>query len=194
MADESIPRSGIYCIRNLVSGRVYVGSAANIRIRWNAHRSMLSKGKHHAPALRRSWLKHGPAAFVFEVLEIVEAKERLIEREQHWIDALNSACPKTGFNVAPKAGSRLGAGHSPETRALMKVQRKGRKMPPRTADHCAALSASRIGNQWAKGAVRTPETRAKISAAKKGRSCPWVAASNKRRAAIRRTTERAPSI
>lgn len=40
---------------------------------------------------------------------------------------------------------------------------------PRTPEHCAKISASRIGNQWSKGIPKTPEHRAKLSAALKGK-------------------------
>jgi len=39
----------------------------------------------------------------------------------------------------------------------------------RTPEHCAKISASRIGNQWSKGIPKSPEHRAKLSAALKGK-------------------------
>lgn len=180
-------QSAIYCIRNVVSGRVYVGSAVNFQRRWALHRSLLSRGKHHSRMLQRSWIKHGPQAFVFEVLEFVEEALRLIEREQHWIDALNSICPKTGFNVAPKAGSSLGRKHPDSVKALMSARRKGTKRPPRSAEHRANLSASRIGNQWGRGIPKTAEHRAKLSAAKMGKPNPAIALSNRRRKGLPRS-------
>lgn len=169
MADKTT-KSGIYCIRNALSGRIYVGSAVKLQRRWYLHCSLLRRGKHHSQTLQRSWFKHGPSAFSFEVLEIIEDRSQLVEREQHWIDALNSTCPRTGYNIAPKAGTSLGRKHPPEVRALMSAQRLGRKLPPRTAEHRANLSASRIGNQWSRGHRKTDEAKAKMSAAKKGKS------------------------
>lgn len=44
-----IPRkSGIYQIRNLVNGKVYVGSAVNLQHRRREHRSDLRNGNHHS--------------------------------------------------------------------------------------------------------------------------------------------------
>lgn len=149
--------SGIYCIRNTVSDRRYVGSAVNITQRWRSHRSLLRMGRHHSRVLLRSWNKHGEEAFVFEVLEYVEDKTLLVAREQHWIDALNSACPVTGFNAAPKAGSALGFKHTDETRALMSRVRKGRRK-------------SEVGRQNIRNALiirnKSPEMRARVRASK----------------------------
>src|SRR5215468_7946604 len=91
---ESVPggyhlsASGIYRIKNVVSGRVYIGSAVNLPSRWKLHRSLLRRGKHHSRSLQRSWCKHGATAFVFELIEPVDDRKRLIEREQFWINSL----------------------------------------------------------------------------------------------------------
>jgi group I intron endonuclease len=170
---------GIYRIRNITNERAYVGSAINLSKRWVLHQSLLRRGKHHAVTLQRAWLKHGPDAFVFEILELVEDALALVAREQCWIDRLNSACPQTGYNIAPKAGSSLGRKHPPEV--LEKMRGPRRKTGPLSAAHKAALSASRIGNQWAKGIPKTPEHKAKQRTIMLGRKSPAVAESNRRR-------------
>jgi group I intron endonuclease len=107
------------------------------------HRSLLARGKHHSVKLQRSWAVHGESAFSFEVLEEVISMESLIDREQYWIDFLNAIDPLTGFNVAPTAGSSLGRKHPPEVIAKMRGPR--RKMPPRSPEHCAAISTAKMG-------------------------------------------------
>src|SRR5580765_3816293 len=84
--------SGIYCIRNVVSGRVYVGSAISILKRWGEHRRYLQKKNHHSEILQSSWNKHGEHAFVFEIIERVTDLSMLVAREQHWIDQLKTTC------------------------------------------------------------------------------------------------------
>ena len=45
---ESIPKkSGIYQIRNLVNGKIYVGSAVNLRARMQSHFGELKNNKHN---------------------------------------------------------------------------------------------------------------------------------------------------
>lgn len=161
---------GIYTITNTLTGRVYVGQTARtFKIRWENHQSALNLGKHTAVRLRRSWLRDGPAAFVFEVREVVpwppdmaaiDYRQLLCEREQHWIDALGAFGPK-GFNVAPLAGSSLGHKHSDDVRANM--SRGQRRRAPPTAETRAKIGAIH------KGKPKSPEVRARMSAAQKGK-------------------------
>lgn len=176
--------SAIYQIRNVINGRIYVGSAINLRKRLIAHRSLLDRGKHHSKVLQRSWHKHGANAFSFEVIEYV-TPARLIEREQYWIDFVDATNPKTGFNIAPKAGSSLGRKHPPEVCAKMRAKSsKGKKKPPRSLEHSAAISVAKKG--IAVLALRGPRgPNPKISAAKKGVPNPAIIASNQRRKGIK---------
>lgn len=169
MADPKLP--GIYAIRNTANGKLYVGSAKNIGARWRVHRCQLAGGKHHSPYLCRSWLKHGPTAFVFEVLEPVASFTDLIPREQFWIDALNSVVPN-GYNVVPKAGSCLGAIRGAPSQAHRDAVSRGNKGKIVSAETRARLSAALKGNEKHKlslrGLRRSAATRAKIGASKKG--------------------------
>lgn len=83
---ESIPKkSGIYQIRNLVNGKVYVGSAVNLRTRRNRHFSYLRNNCHANRKLQNAFNKYGEENIVFEVVEIVADKYNLLEREQYYI-------------------------------------------------------------------------------------------------------------
>lgn len=98
----------VYAIRHIASGKVYVGSAINPRVRWSQHVVALRRGDHHSKYLQRTWDKYGKDAFVFEILEPVLFVEDLITREQYWIDVARASEGKYGFNVSPTAGSTLG--------------------------------------------------------------------------------------
>jgi group I intron endonuclease len=174
--------AGVYRIRNVVSGRAYVGSAVNVDRRWAMHRHLLNSGKHHSLLLQRSWQKHGASAFAFEFLEEVASAGDLIAREQHWIDECHSADPKTGFNISPIAGSRLGTKHGPEAIAKMRAKSsKGKKRPPFAPEHRAAISASRMGHPCGKGVPKSAEHKQAQRIAMSGRTMPWVAESNRAR-------------
>ena len=173
-------RAVVYKIENTVDGRFYVGSTAYPRRRWPVHRTRLRNGKHPIIRLQRAWNKYGEAAFVYAVIEHC-SKQKRWDREQYWLTKLDAANPLVGYNRSRFALGNAGWKHKPETLALFTKQRKGKKKPPFSPEHCAAISASRIGNQWAKGCTRSPATRAKIGAANRGRENPAVAASNKRR-------------
>ena len=101
--------TGIYKILNLVNGKMYIGSAIDIKNRWYRHKTKLKYSKHHSIKLQRSYNKHGIENFIYEVIEECE-KEKLIEREQFFIDLYNSY--KEGYNCTKKSNSRLGIKHS----------------------------------------------------------------------------------
>ena len=92
--------SGIYQIKNIVSGKIYIGSSVNILHRWEIHKSDLNNNKHHSIVLQRAWNKYGAGAFEFSILETCFIFA-LIFREQYYIDKLN---PK--YNMSKKSGER----------------------------------------------------------------------------------------
>jgi group I intron endonuclease len=162
-AVRSMPISGVYAIHNTVSGRIYVGSSAGITQRWHIHRHKLRYGKHHSPAMQRSWTKHGPGAFSFRILELVGSPAELYVREQYWIDALHAACPRRGFNVLPNAGGPRG--HKRTARSIAK-QVAARKGKPLTPEHAANVRAALVQRN------QTQEMRAKSSARATERNRP----------------------
>jgi len=109
--DEDIPdTSGVYQIRCKRNGKVYVGSAVNLRVRWEAHQRGLRKGLHHNSYLQRAWTCYGAMSFEFTVLEFVEGAG-LLEAEQRWIHETGCTDRRIGFNVkleATSAGEGIG--------------------------------------------------------------------------------------
>lgn len=150
--------SGIYEVLNAVNGKRYVGSSINLAQRWRRHRKSLRKGDHHSLKLQRAWNKYGEAAFLFQVIEYVEDKEKLIEREQNYIDGL---CPQ--YNIMALAGSNLGHKFSIESRNRLSTARKGRKMPPFTEEHKLNISKAK------KGTKASDETKRKMSELRRGK-------------------------
>lgn len=132
---------GIYAITNNVSKRVYVGSAISIKHRWKTHKNMLRRAEHPSKLLQASWTKHGEDAFSFSILEPVPSKQELLSREQYWIDRLDSANAKIGFNLAPTAGSQIGFKHSRDSKKKMREAKLGRKVKF-SSEHRQNLSLS----------------------------------------------------
>lgn len=104
---------GIYKITNTITGDYYIGSACNISNRWSLHRRTLANNKHHSIHLQRAYNKYGAEYFKFSVLEYCE-KEKLIEREQYYIDS-----KRPSYNILPIAGSSLGIKRSEEAKRKM---------------------------------------------------------------------------
>ena len=123
-------KSGIYKIINLSNNKIYVGSAINIRTRWNSHRSLLNNNKHDNNHLQNAWNRYSENNFRFEIIEYVNNKNNLLLREQFWINKLN-VCDKTiGYNLCPIAGSRLGQKISEESKNRISQAQRGKKRHP----------------------------------------------------------------
>jgi len=103
--DEDIPdTSGVYQIRCKRNGKLYVGSAMNLRARWDRHRRHLRKGSHRNPYMQQAWKLYDEMSFELLVLEYVDAT-RLLEAEQRWIDQTGCTDRRIGFNVRLEATS-----------------------------------------------------------------------------------------
>ena len=189
--------AGVYIIRNLANGKVYVGSSVNISARWCKHRIALEAGTHHGIKLQRSWVKYGRDAFAFEVAAIEKNREKRLALEQKFIDSNDSAV--SGYNIFPVAGSPSGYRHTTEAIAKISATQRGKKKPAghgekvsaarkmmavsadeitrlaairpkqHTAESRARMAASQLGNTNRRGCKDSSETRALKSAALKGR-------------------------
>ena len=160
----------IYAIRNLVSGKVYVGQTSRARAsrRWYEHRRDLNLHKAANRHLQASWDFHGPSAFIFEELERVEAASRLdlvsslTRREDYWM----SFFQQQGISLF----NAQGAGDSTVfLRRGCPSPLKGKLLTP---EHRQKVAESLRGNTRRKGTSTSEEGRANISASKKGKPSP----------------------
>lgn len=135
---------GVYVIRNLTTGKVYVGSSVNMYKRWfYGHIYQLKAGKHGNRYLQAAWLSHGPKQFVFEVIEVCAVGDDLIAREQFHIDRLKSYLPEVGYNLRRVANSNLGMVTSAATKIKLSIAGKGK---PKHAGHGSKVSAGKRGH------------------------------------------------
>ena len=96
---------GIYKITYIPTGQVYIGSSSNIQNRWNKHVSELNTKNHHSWKLQEVWDKEeNKDNFKFEIIELVDKKTKLFDREQYWIDYYDAASHEN-FNILDKAGA-----------------------------------------------------------------------------------------
>lgn len=115
--------SGIYKIENIKTGDFYIGSSVCFYNRWRSHKSCLNKNtKGTNRHLYNDWKKYGAEAFKFSIVEIVEQKDLLLSREQHWIDIL-----KPAYNICKIAGATYGVKRSEENNIKMREFMKGNK-------------------------------------------------------------------
>lgn len=185
---------GVYKIRNLISGKYYVGSTDDINRRWGAHRRELEKNDHCNPPLQNAWNKHDEESFVFEVAEeVVGSRVALLAREQVYLDAgfmigvlynissVASGRSWVGENHHWRGGDQSGENnafygqhHSSATKLQMSTSRRGKNNPfygkTHTEETKARQRKAKSGeNHPGYGKPRSKETRAKISGALIGR-------------------------
>ena len=141
--------TAIYAIVNTKTFDMYVGSAVNVAQRWRRHTHDFRKNIHACRHMQNAYHKYGATAFSWEIIEFVDRKEDLIQREQVWLDFFRPA-----YNKRRIANSCLGLKRPPETCEKMRQAQIGRKQSAETiAKRAAAL----------RGRPRPPEVRAKIS-------------------------------
>lgn len=122
--------TGVYRIRNIVNGKIYIGSTAwDFQKRWKTHRNQLRRNKHDNPHLQYSWNKHGEPNFSFEIVEPCD-KSMCFIREQHYIDTLHPQ-----YNILQNAGTVRGYKHSPATKALIGAASAGVNHPCYSGEH-----------------------------------------------------------
>lgn len=81
---------GVYCILNKINGKRYIGSTVvSFKDRLNHHRNRLRVDGHKNAHIQRSWNKYGEDSFDFNVLEVVDDRDLVLEREQFWIDSFD---------------------------------------------------------------------------------------------------------
>lgn len=116
-------KSGVYIIRNLINGKVYVGSSVNVIGRWGEHRNSLEKNCHGNFKLQRAWNKYGADNFEFVRIKTCGLDD-LLYYEQQAIHSFDSV--KNGYNISPTAGNTLGTKCSEKTKAKIRAGNKGK--------------------------------------------------------------------
>lgn len=164
---KNIIGSGIYKILNLKTGIFYIGSALILRQRKYEHFKYLKKKSHYNIYLQNAFNKHGEENFIFEILEFVPDKTKLIEREQHYLDTLlfafekNNKFNKLGYNIFRVAGSSLGRKCKQESiikGQLTKQRNGGFQHTEEHKEYMRELFSGRIVSEETKQKMRKPKS------------------------------------
>ena len=103
---ERVKPAGVYQVKNLVNGKVLLGSSLNLEGPLNRHKFMLKIGSHLNKDLQKDWDELGAEKFVFEILEQVQVKDdanfnlkdELMLLEMIWLEKLQPI-GECGYNV-----------------------------------------------------------------------------------------------
>jgi len=152
--------SGIYKIQSICKPeRIYIGSAQNIKGRWQLHISELRRNRHGNGRLQNHYNKYGASDLHFSVICKCSI-EKLIIMEQKYIDET-----KPYFNILKNAYSLLNFKHSEETKEYLRNINLGHKM---TQEQNEKNRLARLGKPvWSKGVKFTIEHRNRIAEARK---------------------------
>jgi len=184
-------KTGTYQINNVLDGSIYVGSALNIRQRWAIHRKLLRGNRHTNTHLQNAWNVHGEKCFNFMPISSCE-KHDLIKTEQMSLDAAfailprnkvynvakSAAAPMLGLKVSESTKEKMRASQqkrgprSQETRALMSIAQRGRKLSEEAKLNISLSKRGEKHPMWGKNV--SAETKAKIADAQRGVLRPHV--------------------
>ena len=101
-------KCGIYCIKNIVNNKCYIGSSTHIYYRIRRHKSDLIRKVHANPILQNAYNKYGADSFVVSIIEEC-TEDRVLVREQYYIDTILPVynITKEVINNRPSTESRL---------------------------------------------------------------------------------------
>jgi len=131
-------KSGIYRWNNLINSKTYLGSSANLAVRFNVYfnkNRLLGSGKRMAINLALS--KYGLDKFSLDIIEYCD-KDKTIQKEQYYLDLL-----KPEYNILKKAGSVLGFKHSLISKKLMSEKALGRVFSKETLEKMSKAGKGR---------------------------------------------------
>lgn len=171
----------VYCLRNLVNAKVYVGFSSNPEKRWARERDGAHhpKNQHYSTILSRAIRKYGWDSFAKEILEECTDQASGLEAEKKWVRQLRSNEPDFGYNMDEGGGmppNHTGKKRSEETLKRMSAGQKGKVISVEQRKLLSAAGMGRVLSEEAKahlsavnkGKTFTEATKEKISRAKKG--------------------------
>ncbi len=102
---QIIQPMGIYQIRNLKNGKLFIGSSKNLPGKINSHKFQLKNGLHNNKMLQKDFTELGEGSFAFEILDYLTPRDtpgtdytkELKILEEMWLEKLQPFKEK-GYN------------------------------------------------------------------------------------------------
>jgi group I intron endonuclease len=137
--------SGIYVIRNSVTGNGYVGQSARMRKRIADHFNLLRRGTHPNQHLQNSFSKYGEGAFSYDFEVVCDDPAELTALEEAYLSggAKFDDTP-VYYNISKTAHTPMrGRSHTAETKAKIARSKEGRTEHVTPAYRALLASAQR---------------------------------------------------
>lgn len=99
-----LPRQ-VYALRHNPTGRIYVGSSANVEKRVYHHMMLLRNGCHHVKDMQDDFAEYGEDYSVEILDEITKWQERT--KEYYWMQKCSSCIQGIGYNYQDHAKRKL---------------------------------------------------------------------------------------
>ncbi len=102
---RTLPPMGIYQVKNLVNGKIFIGKSKNVRGKINGSKFQLEQNTHVNKLLQEDYINYGADNFSFEIIDYLEPKdelnydysEDLNTLEEMWLEKLQPYGEK-GYN------------------------------------------------------------------------------------------------
>ena len=166
----------VYKAINIINDYIYIGITNNFKQRIREHKSYANSNRYkYKSRFYNAIRKYGFENFKFEIIETVENRKQLEEREIYWIKYYNSTDKKVGYNitaggtggqthdVSGKNNPMYGRKYTDEEKRIMSERMKGRQVSDDTRQ--------RISNSL-KNYNKSSEHRKHLSESNKGHLPP----------------------
>lgn len=149
---------GIYCIKNIINNKVYIGKSKNIPERWEKHLYALKSNTHPNFHLQSSFNKYGEGNFSFIILGSFKEVEEvtLNELEIKLIKQYKSHIDSYGYN---KTFGGEGASHIEEVKQKISNSLKGRPLDEKRKN---ILKQANTGRKQSKEEIQKRTEKQKI--------------------------------
>jgi group I intron endonuclease len=129
-------KTGIYLYLNNTNGKIYIGSAKDLRIRLRAYYNPKELVRNQF-LIQKAIIKYGHINFSLVIIEYCNI-ENLYSREQYYIDLFSPE-----YNILRLAGSSLGYKHADEAKAKIIAKLTGSRLSKETKDKIASKAFGR---------------------------------------------------
>lgn len=164
--------SGVYCIKNIVNGKVYIGSTQDLEKRFLKHFGKLRGGVSHNQHMQNSYNSQAGLGFIFGVLEYCDIG-LLEQKEQEYIIEHRSNVSEFGYNKRVHCSSNRGFEQTDYMKNAIRKRMTGRVVSEETRQKLRDFNIGRKLSEETKEKLRKPnlteDQLKKMSDAKKGK-------------------------